>query len=99
MRVTTQVEIGDIVLIHGAAIWLRTGSDSLPWEALPKSYRNASEIPLAVVAPEIFIKLLEPSEVMFISQDGQRVRVRSPDGRVSAFNISDVSVLYQKRKP
>lgn len=90
---TISIAIGDTVLIHGAATWLRTGSDGLPWEAVPKSYRDASEIPVTLLSPEIFIKLLEASEVMFISQDGQRVRVRSPGGRVSAFKVSDVSVL------
>ena len=88
-----QIAVGDTVVIHGAANWLRKGSDGLPWGAVPKSYQEASEIPLAVLPPEIFIKLMEASEVLFLSQDGQRVRVRSPDGRVTAFNVSDVSVL------
>ena len=94
----SEIAVGDTVVIHGAANWLRKGSDGLPWGAVPKSYQEASEIPLAVLPPEIFIKLMEASEVMFLSQDGQRVRVRSPDGRVTAFNVSDVSVLPETGK-
>ncbi len=89
-----QIEVGDTVVIHAAALWHQKGSDPLPWEAVPRSYRDAPEVPLSVLSDtNLFRDLISPSEVLSISQDGQRVRVRTAKGRIGVFKAVEMNVL------
>lgn len=87
-------EIGDLVAISGTAIWLKSGSDKLPWKEVPKTLRDSAEIPVNALEGRIFVELTGESLVLGISRDGKRVKVRNQEtGRNSTFPIQFVHVL------
>ncbi len=92
-----QVEVGDIVAIKGIATWHRNGSDKLPHQEVPKSKRQDMELPITCLSDRLFLELTEPSKVLSISKDGERVRVRNQNtGRNSVFRLTDVEVLHKR---
>ncbi|MGG6295248.1 hypothetical protein ACQ4M4_12735 [Leptolyngbya sp. AN02str] len=87
-------EVGDLVLISTSAVWIRNGSDKLPWEQVPKKYRSEPEVPINLLNDGLMIELTNPSKVLSISKDGKRVKVRQQQtARTSVFGIEFAHVL------
>lgn len=92
-RPPTPIAAGDTVIIRGNAFWFQAGSDLLPQDQVPRQYRSAASIPISVLESSLFHALIEVSQVISISSDGQRVKVKSRSGRTSVFRIEDAAVL------
>lgn len=86
--------VGDIIVPNANAKWLRSGSDKLPWKEVRPSDKQAPEIPIDLLTARLFDELCQPSKVLEVSRDGQKVKVRQQGtGRTSMFPLSDVCVL------
>lgn len=87
-------QVGDLVIIAASAKWMRSGSDKLPWQDIPKNYRQEAEIPLNAMGDQLFQEFMKEQRVISIHHTKQQVKVRNQDtGRNSVFSINDVSVL------
>jgi hypothetical protein len=93
---------GDVVVtIAGTAEWIRQGSDPLPenwWSSVPKGYQFAQSVPIQFLKDDLFVELVSESVVLAVSDDGERVRVRSLSGRVSVFKVEHVALLQKGGK-
>lgn len=90
------IEVGDLVLPNATSTWHRSkGSDKLPWQKVPKGYRDTKTVPVEVLDRELFFELTDISRVIGIS--GDRVKVRNQKtGRNSVFLLSDVALLRKQ---
>ncbi len=70
--------VGDIVIANGSATWIRSGSDKLPWQQVPKRVRDDTQIPINLLADELFHELMQPSKVLSLSRDLAKVKVPMP---------------------
>lgn len=87
-------QVGDLVVANSTAIWYRSGSDKVPWQQVPKQLRQASAIQLTSFGFDLFHELTQPSKVLALSQDRERVKVRNQQtGRTSILKTADVGVL------
>jgi hypothetical protein len=68
---------GDVIIPLATATWYCSGSDKLPWREVPPSRKGASSIPINVLSSSLFHEMQDPSLVLAISKDGQRVKVRN----------------------
>ncbi|MBW4471028.1 MAG: AAA family ATPase [Stenomitos rutilans HA7619-LM2] len=90
----TTPQIGDIIVAKAHARWIRSGSDKLPWREVRPSDKQAAEIPIDLLTATLFEELIQPSKVLELTRDSQKVKVRQQTtGRTSVFPISDVCVL------
>lgn len=93
-----KVEVGDLVEPNATSVWHRNGSDKIPWQNVPKCYRNASTIPINVFDGELFFELTDMSRVIGIN--GDRVKVRNQStGRTSVYRLIDVALLRKRNAP
>ncbi|NET34689.1 MAG: DUF3854 domain-containing protein [Cyanothece sp. SIO1E1] len=94
---TKSLKPGDRIVVRGNGVLIKTGSDKLPRQdflELPRQYKKATEIPLGLLNGPIFHELMDGGEVINLSRDQQRVKVKHPTtGRISVFRVSDVEVL------
>jgi hypothetical protein len=91
---SNQPAVGDIIVANGTAKWVRSGSDKLPWREVRPSDKQAPEISIETVTAELFHELCQPSKVLELLKEGQRVKVRNQTtGRTSVFAVSDVCIL------
>jgi hypothetical protein len=92
------IVIGNIVVPFATAVWVRSKeSTKLPYRDLKPSLRDAKEIPLEAMPPDIWAELLGPARVTAISKDGLRLRtVNQSTGRTAVFYRNQVSVLPQE---
>lgn len=87
-------EPGDVIVANGNARWVRRGSDSLPLREVRPGDKLASEIQIDTVTADLFHELCQPSLVLHLAGDGQRVRVRNQTtGRTSVFPVTDICIL------
>jgi hypothetical protein len=93
------VQVGDIVVILGTALWIRKGSDTLDWQKLPHKSGRALSIPIANMDLSLFHELTTRSEVIRLKEWDDAptyVTVRSQEtGRVATFRLEDVCVLQK----
>ncbi|MBE9011022.1 AAA family ATPase [Pseudanabaenaceae cyanobacterium LEGE 13415] len=90
-----RIDPGDLVLPNGTCVWHRNGSDKLPWQKVPKSYRNSKTIPIEVLERDLFFELTDVSRVIAIN--GDRVKVRNQKtGRNSVYLLKDVALLRKE---
>ena len=89
---------GDIVLINGSAHRYKHGSSPLP-EDFHWTLHKAEKVHLTELPLQYSQKLTDQCEVLDISPDGQRVRVRclADQAIMSVFDLDAVVVL--RRKP
>jgi hypothetical protein len=88
------LQVGDTVIMNANAVWLRAGSDKLPWREIPPSQKDKSAILVTVLPIDLFSELIGPSKVLEFSQSGTRVKVRNQEtGRTSVFRLEDVQLL------
>ncbi|NJR71447.1 MAG: hypothetical protein HC771_24650 [Synechococcales cyanobacterium CRU_2_2] len=89
---------GDIVLINGSAHRYKHGSSELPKD-FHWTLHNAEKVHLSLLPLQYSHQLMDQSEVLDISPDGQRVRVRclADQAIISVFDLDAVVVL--RRKP
>ncbi|HEY9737575.1 MAG TPA: hypothetical protein V6D06_14875 [Trichocoleus sp.] len=93
-------EPGDRVLIDAAASWIRAGSDPLTPRGVPESYRDVEQIPLSALPIWLSNELTDLSQVISLSADGQRAKVRNQKtSRISVFELQFVHVLQKAGGP
>jgi hypothetical protein len=95
----TYLKTGDRILpISGIAEWIRHGSTPLPQcVRLPIDCQCAPTVPVRFLEGEIFEELTDESEVVAVSPDRQRVKVRNVETRrVSVWAIEHVELLPQE---
>lgn len=90
---------GDIVLINGSAHRYKHGSSPLP-EAFHWALQQAEKVHLSELPLQYSQQISDESEVLEISPDGQRVRVRccADQGIMSVFDVQAVRVLKRREK-
>lgn len=79
---------GDQVIPLAVAYWFKAGSDRIPAKILkeiPPSLKTATQIRLSEFPDEFFHELQQPSMVIGISKNGEKVKVRNPNGKTSVF--------------
>jgi hypothetical protein len=92
------IVIGNIVVPFATAVWVRAKeSTKLPTRSLRPSLKDAKEIPLEALPPDLWAELLGPARVTAISKDGLRFRtINQSTGRTSVFYRNQVAVLPQE---
>ncbi|PSB16046.1 hypothetical protein C7B65_22745 [Phormidesmis priestleyi ULC007] len=87
------VQVGDVVIPNTSATWSRRGSTRIDSKELPPSKKSALVIPINEMGSVMFDELRQPSRVVAILGDDDRVKVRNQvTGRDSVFEINDVQI-------
>jgi hypothetical protein len=92
------IVIGNMVVPFATAVWVRAKeSTKLPTRSLRPSLKDAKEIPLEALPPDLWAELLGPARIVAISKDGLRLRtINQSTGRTAVFYRDQVSVLPQE---
>jgi hypothetical protein len=97
-RAIDKVQVGDLVIANGTALWFSRGSDKLPSRELRPSQKDQNVLPINELPEKLFFELIDKSKVLKFSKgrSGDRVHIRNQQtGRTSVFRLSDVKVLQK----